>query len=232
MNGPAPLSAVSIFDYYISNTEININFIPIVFKYIKNNNNISKNLLLSDTCINHKKFILPNILSALNILIIGIGLMLFFIDSNFINAKKYKLESTKIFGCEKKNICEDNKYEEITISNDNYSNQLNTSINTISDNKIKLFENTNKNINDNNSRKNIWLQSSQSNKSSSISINYKNINLINNQISKNNNILNNNYSSENNNVLKDLEVDNLKKNNFNELNDSDVSESEILFGYN
>jgi hypothetical protein len=208
-----------------------------VFKYIKDNKN-SKNLLLSNTDINYKKFILPNIQSALTILMIGLVFALFFIDS-----KIYNQEYTKKINFTNKNIYEENKYEEITISNDNYSNQLNTSTNiptnipttiNIKDNKTILYEKKNKNFNpNNNDHKNIWLQSSQNNKSTPTSINLKNIKLINNSISNNDNILDNNIFSENNYILKeDTNDDYLKLINFKKLNDSDVSESEILFGYN
>ena len=189
----------TIFDYYIIDSPININFIPVIFKYIKDNkeecNKFQEN-------INVFEFnLIPNIENSLNLILILIGFILFMINNNKIDNNNninnnYNKNIIKKNNNLYSNFNNNNKYIEITLSSDNNINLLNTlSI------KDEIFI-ENKNIeNKNIENKNIWVQSNSS-------------------------LFKNNYKKFNK----------LKKNLLNlegtSSNESDLSESDILFGYN
>jgi len=202
-----------IFDYYIANTKVNINFIPIIFKYVKDNSH-KKNKFDNDFSIN-KKFILPNVQNALYIIIIVIGFIIFFVKY------KFKLNQTNNFINQtdtdrKLNQADNNnKYVEITISSDNNTNILNT---LTPNDKIIISSKNNKNNNiGNKNNRNIWLQSSQKSKSSTININHKFKNL----------------SNESDESKSDVSKSDVSKSDVSksDVSESDVSESDILFGY-
>ncbi len=221
-----------IFDYYLLNTTININFIPIIFKYIKDNR---------DKCNKFEEKKLQYNLNGINNMIIllfeSIKLVLFFIAIKLNKCIQNNVEISNINDV----VCLDNEYlnrknsngyVEINISSDTNPNQLYTSTNInpnqntntieyLNKHKFKIFK---EEINENNLNKNIWVSSTKTtsdiknnNKLSSDSINLSETNSSNSSnISNISNIKNN--------------INNLYKTGIN--NQFEISESNVLFDYN
>lgn len=240
-----------IYDYYLLDTNININFIPIIFKYIKDNrskcNGFEESINLQIT---QENIIIEGIRCMTILLLICIKFIIFFL---IIKSNKYLNDNSntnnedsiininynqnqKVFKNNIKNNSDlNNKYIEITISSDNNHNQLNTLTNTLTNPnpnsndpinflnkyKHKIFKQQTKDININ---KNIWVSSTSNN-----NIKKNNITQLTDSINLSESI----DSSESKNPYN-------RKNNINGLykigmldnNNSDISDSEVLFDYN
>lgn len=241
-----------IYDYYLLDTDININFIPIIFKYIKDNRNKCNGFEeLTNLQLTQENIIIEGIKCMSILLLISIKFAIFFIiikSNKYTNIRDNLNETTndednlnmnynkKLFLNKITNNDDlNNKYIELTISSDNNQNQLNTltnsctntnnknnnPINFLNKYKHKIFKQTKeKNIN-----KNIWVSST------STSNNIKKNNIT--QLSDSINLSESVDSSESKNSY------NCKKNNINGLykigmldNNSDISDSDVLFDYN
>lgn len=139
---------MTIFDYYHINTDININFVPIIFKYIKDNHTkyeIFDEKLLSKINDLHE---IDKIPIELILMITKIIIFIIIYETKDIKLKNYKKKNKIIIDNQYSEI---NKYMEITV--DNNDNILETNIET------NIEENNIKSIN-----KNIWIMSSNKNK--------------------------------------------------------------------
>lgn len=195
-----------VYNYYITDNQININFIPIIFKYIKDNhikcNKFDENYSQIEMT--------PNILNSIMVFVICIKFILFYLTTkcNFkqdIKNNNYGINT--------------NKYIEITISSDDNNNQLNTATNisTTTNYDRKIYpSNLQKYRTKIDSNKNIWVSSNSNNKKTQLS---DTINLSDSVETSNLNGLENN-------------INNLYKFGMIDSNGSDLSESDILFEYN
>ena len=209
-----------IYDYYLLNNEININFIPIIFKYIKDNRDKCNKFEENYFDLNYKHIdIIPNVKNSMLILLICIKFTLFYLTKSTYNCEI----KNNLYSNNQHNV---NKYVEITISSDNNHNQLNTTTNT---NTI-----TNKNIK--NIKKNIWKSSFSNNKTNSQL--YDSIKISNNLENNLENNINNLYKfamldsdsdsdSDSNNMNNMDNIDNT--NSIEYSNGLELSESDILF---
>ena len=152
---------MTIFDYYHNESSININIIPMIFKFIKDNHNNFKNF--DET----KLYKINDLLSIDNDAIITILLLIkitnFIIivnlknnkinnyEKNYANISKYNNITKSNTITETNNITETNKYLEISIENNNTI--LDTSEYKIEN---KIYKN-NKNIEIIKNSKDIWL---------------------------------------------------------------------------
>jgi hypothetical protein len=209
----------TIFDYYINGSKININFIPIIFKYIKDNKEQCSKF---EENLGNKILILPTIKNMIYVFLHLIGFVLIFhsfANTSDINIGKSILNNPNInleLGGGK------NKYMEITISSDNNNNQFDTQTNVESE----ILNKTNK-IN-----KNIWMQSS------TYSQNLKNTNKLGkiikvhdtNKIIRTNGIYN--FSTPTDSEDINTYTNNHNHDNLSSVsNNSDLSVSDILFEY-
>ena len=236
----------TIFDYYINGLNMGINFIPIIFKYIKDNkeqcNKFEENS-------KNKISIIPTVQNAIYTILHLIGFTLIFNSTyDFKNLQNLK---KSLFGIDLKNNGDKNKYTEITLSSDNNYNQLDTQTcqEDIIDirNKKESISFIDKNEKKN---KNIWVQS-LSGSDNLIELNkkkYKSNRL--NQVYKINNLKKDNginghnidssdsTQSDNSNNSKKItkyignSINLNDSNNSNYSVNSDLSESDILFEYN
>ena len=141
-----------IFDYYTMDNNVNINFIPIVFKYIKDNHDKCQNF---DNNNNNKIFtnVIYTVDYAINIIVNIMSWIIFFISYKKDLINDYQLNNHT------ENNYKQNKYMEITVNSDYDIEQINTITNT--DESINKNNFKNKNIIGN---KNIWVGSSIQNK--------------------------------------------------------------------
>ena len=156
----------TIFDYYHNNQEIEMNFIPIILKFIQDNykNNFNENFYLD------KKIILESDSNTIEVILFIIGLVLFILQNDFNNENTKNLSKSDIILINKSNIVNKNKFlkfikNRIPIENNGYveitvDSQVNNIIETDSiQNQYKIQEKEKK-IN-----KNIWISSSKPNDS-------------------------------------------------------------------
>ena len=222
-----------IYDYYLVDNFININFIPIIFKYIKDNRDKCNKFEENKLCQVYKDIdIMKGVKNIIVILLLCLKFILFFIiikNNKYVNSdNEIKIDSNmyKINNCN--NV---NKYVEINISSDNNHNQLNTITNNQSDtntnnqsdtniflNKHKILKDIKK-TDEKNINKNIWVSSSSNNKRI-------NITQLSDSVNLSDSIESTNYKNSKNNI------NNLYKIGMLDSNCSDISESDILFGYN
>lgn len=233
-----------IYDYYLTKNDININFIPIIFKYIKDNQTQCNEFKENDQDYKNKYFTTIGITNAIVVIIMSMKFIIFFI-LNKIDDYKQK-EHGKNTLCELYNINYDpnnanntnnkinnrlvrdkNKYVEITIGSDDNFNQLNTITNDEYNNDgAKFFQNDNL-INKYKSKilektnKNIWV-------TSSVTSNQKYPNTL-NQFTNTINLSESVETSEQN-ILKN-NINNLCKFDMLDSESSNLSESDVLFEY-
>lgn len=240
-----------IYDYYLTKNIININFIPIIFKYIKDNQ-IQCNKFKENIHDGENNFITTlGINNASIVIIICVKFIVFFVLNKIDNYEQKELNKNTLFKLSKfsnidyetnnkinnkinnKLVKNTNKYVEITIGSDDNFNQLNTITNDeYNNNNIKNFQNNNL-INKYKSKilektnKNIWISSSISH-DQKYSKNQKNPNMI-NQFTNTVNLTESLETSEPN-VLKN-NINNLYKFDMLDSESSNVSESDVLFEY-
>lgn len=231
-----------IYDYYLVNNSININFIPIIFKYIKDNRDKCNNFEQENSIQMNKNLNLNFTKGTINniiILLVCLKFILFFviIKNNSLTNNKISLQSN--FNNNLPNNYNDtNKYVEITLSSENNPNQLNTitNIEENSDNvynqnqnnlankyKHKIFKETQK-IQDKNVHKNIWVSTSSNNNNNKINITQlsEQINLSDSLDS----IGSSKLSNQKNNI------NNLYKIGMIDSNEFEIFDSDIIFGFN
>lgn len=219
------ITETKVYDYYLLNTDININFIPIIFKYVKDN--INKCNKFEEINSNYNIKILPNIKNSIITLLFTIKISIFFIvnklnieisfseyENNFNNLNL----NNNIINKVKKNNISSNKYFEITIDSNMNNNQLNTLTNTNLDTNLDTNLNTVSTtstattniINNKNTilNKNIWMNNTANKKKSHTILTHE----FDLKKKHKNNIFNSNNTSDSNN--------------------SNLSESDILFEYN
>jgi len=203
-----------VYDYYTTNSQININFIPIIFKYIKDNR-IKCNKFEENHC---QIEITPCISNSIIVFVMCIKFILFYLtnkcDFKQVKNGNYIIDTDGDIG---RNA---NKYIEITISSDNDINHLNTATNISNTSNASNVSNFDTKIYTSNlqkyrtkitSNKNIWVSTNSNNKKTS-------------QLSDSAQTLNpNNFENNINNLYKLGMIDS---------NGSDLSESDILFEYN
>ena len=252
-----------IYDYYLLDTHININFIPIIFKYIKDNRNKCNGFEeLTNLQLIQENIIIEGIRSMTILLLICIKFVLLFIiikSNRFINIcdnsnetsnsednlnmnHNKKLFLNKITNNEDLN---NNKYIEITISSDNNQNLINTLTNSCSNtNNIFNLNNINNNSVDHTNHTNIlnkykhkiFKQSKEKDIHKNIWVSSTSNNIKKNNITQLSDSINLSDSVDSSESKKSY---NCKKNNINGLykigmldNNSDISDSDVLFDYN
>jgi hypothetical protein len=165
----------TIFDYYHNNQEIEMNFIPIILKFIQDNykNNFNENYYLD------KKIILESDSNTIEVILFIIGLVLFILQNDFTNTKTKTNTNTNLnakklnksdITLNKSNITNKNKLlklikNRIPIENNGYveitvDSQVNNIIETDSIQNQYKMQTKEKKIN-----KNIWISSSKPNDS-------------------------------------------------------------------
>ncbi len=230
--------SIKIFDYYLVNEQININFIPIVFKYIKDNS-VQCNIFQNNLVNNYSNLeFLPSVKNTFDFILLIMSFVIILIYSKNINLNK---NNKNIFN---NNINininkNESKYLEITLDSNLdisvYNNLTHDDNNINNNNNEKIKPNSKTEIKHSSVfNKNIWIQNSNLNSN----LIKKNINM-NDLIKDNNDLLNyintnddNTYNTYNTyNINNSDKINNLIKNQekFNILNDSSVSESDILF---
>ena len=148
----------TIFDYYHNNQEIEMNFIPIILKFIQDNykNNFNEDFY------SNKKIVLESDSNTIELILFIIGLVLFiyqtdinkdFNKSEITNTNKNNLTKNKLLNLAKNKILNNNGYIEITVDS-NINNIIDTdSVQNQNQNQYKIKEKDRK-IN-----KNIWISS-------------------------------------------------------------------------
>jgi len=205
-----------IYDYYLLNNNININFIPIIFKYIKDNREKCNKFEEND--FNHKQInITSGIKNTILLFLMCIKFTIFYFNN------KYSFIFNNITHDDTINdINTNNKYIEITISSDDNSNELHISTDTLTNSNTKIYSYNNHKHKDkskilSNSNKNIWVSSNSNNNKTNQSLDSINLS-DSNETSNQNNMENN--------------INKLYKLGMMDSNSSDLSESDILFEYN